>query len=643
MNTCGFLTGIRSKKFVFLLILLIGSIVRSQSVKELEYLLTQPELTSKEKTEILYTLSRELTYVDNLKSLKYAEEALQLSTELKDEIGIAYSYRILSSIYAINDSYFISMEYIHKALDIFEKLSNMEGMANCYISMGHIYRSLHNRGQEINYHKKSFDIFNNLGIMERIGVAAHNLGESYFNNSEFTKSKKLTQYAIKINDSISNKPVLSSCYKVMGLIMEKEGQIDSAKYYFENVLKISEQLGKNSQKVATFEAMMQLAEIAKSEGDSYLQFNFLEKTEAFCDSFNLNQSLLRVYQNLQTFYLDQNNLEKVKYYINAYNELSRSIQRIQLEDRNRLTQSMASIHRLNMTTQALEKENAAQAAMILYRNISLLVILFFLMGLFIVLKKLKNINKELTEQNETIHKQKEELKDLNATKNKFFSIVAHDLRSPLTSLKSFSSVLVDHIELLSKDEILNMGKQLSSSVDNTLKMADNLIVWAKCQMNVIEDRRELISVKEIIEEVTKIFKVIATNKGVVLQTSVMGNPQFMGDKNQIEFVVRNLINNAIKFTHKDGIVNVSVTQSTKDIKIVVSDTGVGIAPEFRKQLFSVQKPKGSNGTNGEKGSGLGLVLSSEFIKRNQGEIHVDSIEEQGTTITVTFSNNQNVA
>ena len=643
MKIFGFIIAMRIMKFVFVLLLLFGSAVEAQTVQELQFLLTQPELTPKQKNEILYTLSRELTYVDNVKSLKYAEEALQLSTELKDEKGIAYSYRILSSIYAINDSYFMSMEYIQKALEIFERNSNKEGTANCYISLGHIYRSLNNRRQEIYYHKKSFDIFDSLGITERIGVAAHNLGESYFNNKEFAKAKKLTRYAIKINDSILNLPVLSSCYKVMGLIDKMEGQTDSAKYYFEKVLKISDELGKDSQKVATFEAMMQLSEMAKNEGDTNLQFHYLERTEVFCESFNLNQPLLRVYQDLQTFYLNKNNLDKVNYYLNAYNELRESVHRIQLEDRNRLTQSMASIHKLNTTTQALEKENAAQASMILYRNISLAIFLICLIGFFFVLKKLKRINKELTDQNETIQKQKEELQELNATKNKFFSIVAHDLRSPLTSLKSFSSILVDHIDLLSKEEILNMGKQLNSSVDNTLKMTDNLIIWAKCQMNALEDRRELIYIKEIIEEVTKVFKVIASNKEIVLQTSVMGNPKFMGDRNQIEFVIRNLINNAIKFTRENGIVNVTVTQTTNEIKIVVSDTGIGMSPEFRKQLFSIQKPKGNYGTDGEKGSGLGLVLSSEFIKKNHGQIHVHSKEKQGTTITLTFSGNQGVA
>tara|TARA_R110002126_G_scaffold113243_4_gene251665 strand:- start:769 stop:2640 length:1872 start_codon:yes stop_codon:yes gene_type:complete len=612
-------------------------IAGAQSVQQLQYLISQPELTKKEQINILYTLSRELTYVDNIKSLEYAEESLRLATEINDIEGIAYSYRILSSIYALNDNYYMSMEFIQKAIDIFENRGDEKGIANCYISLGHIYRYLNNHEQEVKFHKKSFEAFKRQGITERIGVSAHNLGESYYNNKEFAKAENLTRLAIQINDSILNFPVLSSCYKVMGLIKENENQPDSASYYFKKVITISDELGDNAQKVATVEALIHLAKMAKSAKNYTLEFKYLKQAEAFCEKFNLKKLLLKVYNEMQTFYLNQNKLEKVKFYLNAYRELSGNLNSVQLEDRNRLIASMSSIHQLNKTTKKLHKENAAQVSTIFYRNISLYITSFFLIALFLVLRKLKNTNKELKTQNNIINEQKSELHELNATKNKFFSIVAHDLRSPLASLKSFSSVLVDHIDSISKEEIQSMGEKLNTSLDNTLKMADNLIIWAQSQMNLIEEKKEVINLREVVNEICDIFKVIANNKEVSLITSVKGDPNIIGDKNQVEFVIRNLINNAIKFTPRKGKVNVSVTQISNQIKIVVSDTGVGMSPEFSGNLFSIEKPKGIPGTEGEKGSGLGLVLSSEFVKRNDGEIHVVSQEAIGTTITVSFS------
>ena len=626
-----------------LFIMLNTFLVGAQSVQQLQYLISQSELTKKEQINILYTLSRELTYVDNIKSLEYAEESLRLATEINDIEGIAYSYRILSSIYALNDNYYMSMEFIQKAIDIFENRGDEKGIANCYISLGHIYRYLNNREQEIKFHKKSFESFKRQGITERIGVSAHNLGESYYNNKEFAKAENLTRLAIQINDSILNFPVLSNCYKVMGLIKENKNQPDSASYYFNKVITISDELGDNAQKVATVEALIHLATMAKSAKNYTLEFKYLKQAEVFCKKFNLKKLLLTVYNEMQTFYLNQNKLEKVKFYLNAYRELSDNLNSVQLEDRNRLTASMSSIHQLNKTTEKLQKENAAQVSTIFYRNISLYITSFFLIALFLVLRKLKKTNKELKSQNDIINEQKSELHELNATKNKFFSIVAHDLRSPLASLKSFSSVLVEHIDFISKEEIQSMGEKLNTSLDNTLKMADNLIIWAQSQMNILEDKKENINIREVVNEICDIFKVIASNKEVRLIASVMGDPHFIGDKDQVEFVIRNLINNAIKFTPRKGIVNVSVTQTSNQIKISVSDTGVGMSSEYSENLFSIQKPKGIPGTEGEKGSGLGLLLSSEFVKRNDGKIHVVSQETIGTTITVTFSSGRKTA
>tara|TARA_R110000764_G_scaffold47308_2_gene105760 strand:- start:130 stop:1419 length:1290 start_codon:yes stop_codon:yes gene_type:complete len=429
----------------------------------------------------------------------------------------------------------------------------------------------------------------------------------------------------------------------MGLIKENEKQLDSASYYFNKVIKISNELGDNAQKVATVEAMIHLATMAKSPKKYNLELKYLQQAEAFCEKFNLKKLLLKVYHEMQTFYLNQNKLGEVRFYLNAYDELAGDLQRVQLEDRNRLTESMTSIHQLNKRTDKLHKENAAQASTIFYRNISLYITSFFLIALFVVLRKLKHINRELKSQNDTINEQKSELQKLNATKNKFFSIVAHDLRSPLASLKSFSSVLVEDIDFISQEEIQSMGKKLNTSLDNTLKMADNLIIWAQSQMNIIEDKKENINLREVVNEICEIFKVIANNKEVRLIASVMGDPHFIGDKDQVEFVIRNLINNAIKFTPRKGIVNVSVTQISNQIKIVVSDTGVGMSSEFSENLFSIQKTKGIPGTEGEKGSGLGLVLSSEFVKRNNGDIHVVSQEAIGTTITVSFSSGRKTA
>jgi len=220
---------------------------------------------------------------------------------------------------------------------------------------------------------------------------------------------------------------------------------------------------------------------------------------------------------------------------------------------------------------------------------------------------------ELKNQSKIIQSQKDNLEILNATKDKFFSIVAHDLKSPLNSLKAFSGLLINHYDSLSKEEILTMSQQLKNSVDNTIKMADNLITWARIQMNDIQYTPETIKVKELAGNICDVYKDVAINKGLNVSCMVEDSLSIHGDKNQIEFVIRNLVNNAIKFTHSGGSVSLTANSlSEEEIEISVSDSGVGFSDEMKDRLFTIGKKQSTNGTAGEKGTGLGLLLSYEF-------------------------------
>lgn len=244
----------------------------------------------------------------------------------------------------------------------------------------------------------------------------------------------------------------------------------------------------------------------------------------------------------------------------------------------------------------------------------------------------------LKAQQNTIQTQKKELEALNATKDRFFSIVAHDLKSPLNSLKGFSTLLISYYDSFSKEEILAMSQQLKDSVDNTIKMADNLITWARIQMREFEYRPQLIKVNEIASTICEVYSYIASSKGIHLNCSIDDSLTIWGDKNQIEFIIRNLVNNAIKFTNKDGFVRLTARQlPDKKIEISVSDSGVGISDRMKDKLFSIGEKQSTNGTAGEKGTGLGLMLSYEFVTLNGGQIDFESTEGKGTTFHMKFN------
>ena len=242
---------------------------------------------------------------------------------------------------------------------------------------------------------------------------------------------------------------------------------------------------------------------------------------------------------------------------------------------------------------------------------------------------------KLREQQEIIKLQNDKLEQLNNTKDKFFSIVAHDLKSPLNSLMAFSSLLINHIEALSKDDILKMSQQLRSSVDNTIKMADNLITWARLQMNDIQPSPEMVPVQEVVLNVCHVYKTVASDKEIQVDCMLNDTLFFWGDRNQIEFAIRNLVNNAIKFTPSGGIVKLVAKQHEENsIEIAVIDNGVGMPSNRLNSLFSLGTKHSYQGTAGERGTGLGLMLTSEFVKLNHGQLLVESIEGKGTSFRI---------
>jgi signal transduction histidine kinase len=624
-------------KTMITLILLIAVFQsgESQSVKAVKQERDSKTLALADSIALLNTMSRSLTFVNQTKALEAANAALKLSLETDNALGMAYAYRNLSSLHSYNESYSISMEYIQSALDIFEALADSAGIANCYISLGHTYRRLHNLEEEIRYHKMSFDIFKRINDKERIGVTAHNLGESYFNAGNYNMGRLLTNYAITINDSLQNKPVLSSCYKVMGLIELSEGNHDLAKSYFEKVIDLSAQLGENSQKIATAESLFSLASIFKIKQNSAEQLAYLLRTADFSLQNSLANYLQRTYQELILYSANRNDQRSVIKYINSYASISDSLDKVQLADRYTLANNIIQVHKLSKAKEELEKVSSLQSQEIESRNTILIVILISVLILIWLLLKFVRLNKKLQTQNMVIAEQNADLEILNTTKDKFFSIVAHDLKSPLNSLKSFSALLIDHYDMLGKEEILDMSKKLQLAVDNTIKMADNLITWARIQMNELQYNSEVFSISQVGSNIYGVYKEVADKKGIELSYSMDDKLMVAGDKNQIEFIIRNLVNNAIKFSKQGGVVSISATQlSSGQVEIAVMDNGVGISAEVKQRLFTIGKKQSTNGTAGEKGTGLGLMLSYEFVKINKGEIVVESEEGKGSKFKV---------
>jgi PAS domain S-box-containing protein len=235
-------------------------------------------------------------------------------------------------------------------------------------------------------------------------------------------------------------------------------------------------------------------------------------------------------------------------------------------------------------------------------------------------------------------KSQAELLESNKTKDKFFSIIAHDLKNPFNSLLGFSELLLRNHKKYAEEKREQSIKLIHSSSRKIFNLLENLLTWSRAQSDSIKFSPQEVKVKTFIDEIVLLTKPSAENKNIGLLYEAKEDLSVYADKDMINTILRNLITNAIKFTRKNGTIFVSAIKTKKKdfIEISVTDTGVGISKERIKDLFRLDKNIKSSGTEDESGTGLGLILCKEFTKKNKGEIWVESKVNKGSKFTFTL-------
>ncbi len=262
---------------------------------------------------------------------------------------------------------------------------------------------------------------------------------------------------------------------------------------------------------------------------------------------------------------------------------------------------------------------------------------------FLMNLHLRELNQKLIEEIEerktteiTLQISQKELKSANAAKDKFFSIIAHDLKNPFNAIIGLASILIEDYDSFSREEQKDFLQNIKSSAENTYRLLQNLLDWSQTQTGKIVFEPTTFILDPLTDEIYDLVKPSADNKNIRLEKDIPAFLQIFADKNMINTVIRNLLLNAVKFTRKGGTVRINAQKAGDHVEISVVDNGVGIRPEKLEKLFSIDANIASHGTAGEEGTGLGLILCKEFIEKNEGKIRVESEECIGSTFTITL-------
>ncbi len=261
----------------------------------------------------------------------------------------------------------------------------------------------------------------------------------------------------------------------------------------------------------------------------------------------------------------------------------------------------------------------------------------FLGELSIAFNKMIEALREKKQLEETLALQNIELKHLNATKDKFFSIIGHDLKSPFNAIVGYSNLLVEQVRENDRDGIEEYAEIILKSSQRAMDLLTNLMDWARSQTGRIAFKPENLDICALIGDVVALLSDTARQKGIVLSRKLDPDIFVYADRAMMATVLRNLMSNAIKFTYPGGVIVVSAESNQDNLTVSVADSGIGLSKKRIDQLFRIEESYSTTGTNKETGTGLGLILCKEFVEKHGGRIWAESIEGKGSTFHFTLT------
>lgn len=246
------------------------------------------------------------------------------------------------------------------------------------------------------------------------------------------------------------------------------------------------------------------------------------------------------------------------------------------------------------------------------------------------------IHLELKSSRDIIEQQNRELLELNASKDKFFSILAHDLKNPIAGIITISQLVVKMYDILEDKERLSYVEEIYSSTQRVLNILEDLLQWSRSQSGRLDYHPEQIQLFNVSYEAIAAIEQAAEEKSISIRNEIEQGLTVFADRHMIATVIRNLLSNAVKFTSQGGEIRLEAKEIGAQVLYSVIDSGVGISPENLERLFKIDDALSTPGTNNEKGTGLGLILCKEFIEQNKGTISVESTYGKGSKFTLTL-------
>lgn len=618
------------------------------------------------------------------KALLYISETDQLSSSLNYPKGVAEANYYKALIYAGRNDYYNAMDHFDKSKKLYVELKDAVGIANVSNQIGMIEINRGNYAAGLTNSLAAIKIFEDKNLYEDLSVAYNNLAEAYSKTHQIDKALEFNIKALTIRERFQDSSGIKISTKNIARLYSERKEHRKAIEYYEAVLGMIDP--------KTDQALR--GEVLPRIGEEYLKFKDYDKAAEYLlqglkynRRTNDEEGLLRALNSISHLNLDKNNLKLAENQIYEAHDLAKKIgnseellknykllmaldstkgkfqnaykwqreyftlkQQLERENLPKLPTNTDSIEEsividLPVENQILPAEEPATNTNQV-KNLKLLsyglIVAFLIVLTFLLLiyqkrkstikytEELKNKNIQIQLQNDAILEQKLNLEEINSVKDRLFSIVSHDLKDSISSIKGFLDLLKEGS--ISNQEFDELIPELSENANNASLLLFNLLNWSKSQMQNLESNPETFNIQEVFHDKINLVEQKIDQKRIVIIDE--SQREFVyADKSMVEIIIQNLITNAIKFSRVGDIITISNKTHNGKSLICVEDTGVGISKENLGKLF-----KNNNfttiGTKNEKGTGLGLTICKELVELNHGRIWVESTENVGTKFYV---------
>ena len=669
------------KKLLYIILALICNLTFGQQHTD-SLLMILPELSGTERAVIQNQLSSIFSETDSSQSLAYANEAIGFA-ELNDDLpikGMAL-YNKAESYYHFDD-YSAALQNYDLALDVFKQIKDSANIGEILNSIGLVFYFKGEYNSAVETFFESLDYFEGQNLKGNVAHVYSNLGMVFTRIGDSKRAVKNYGHAASLNLEINDLNSLAVNYNGLGVSFYNLAEYDSSKVYYNKALHLFRQL-ENQKREAI--ALNNIANIYVNVGDSLQQaleyyqqaiqvFNKLDdvRSKAFVleglgsvyrelgrypeaiSAFHTGLKLIKEhgfgyylqqlnYQDLALTYERMGRSSDAYDAFKLYSQFKDSLlqeerinQVAELEKKYQTQQKEVEIQRLNASREIDQLHMKRDEEL---RTFGIIAILLLVAVIFIV--SLAYLNKKrthdlLSHKNRKIEEQRQELEKLNASKNKFFSIIAHDLKNPFHTVMGYSYLMNREYDRFSDSEKKKYAGDIYTSANSIFRLLQNLLDWSHTQTGGLKYDPIKIDVSDVYEDIHNLLKPIADQKQIDLIVEMSDDSCVYADPMMLETILRNLINNAIKFTDKKGWVKTSFKNKGEKLEVCIEDNGVGIPSEDLKNLFHIDSKVKRKGTSQEDGSGLGLMICEEFVKKNGGEIWVESQHGKGSCFYFTI-------